>query len=205
MNKARTIILGASHWHVPLCADRIAEQHDVVGVSDPDPSRTEHLARRWDAPLYQSWEDVLAAHGDAELAYVFVPHDQMREVCLALIARRIPIVVEKPAGVSLQELVDVRVAADAAGVPIAVLFVQRGGPTDRWLARAGRAVYESTQFIAGPPDRYLGDGSPVVDAAPSQRRGLRLDDADHVRRADRHHRGGIRVPGVATQTALLLH
>jgi predicted dehydrogenase len=65
MNKATTIILGASHWHVPLCADRIAEQHDVVGVSDPDPSRTKHLADLWDATLFQSWEEVLAAHGDA--------------------------------------------------------------------------------------------------------------------------------------------
>ena len=160
MSKARTIILGASHWHVPLYADRIAEQHDVVGVSDPDPSRTEHLARFWDAPLYRSWEDVLAAHADVELAYVFVPHDVMREVCLALVARRIPIVVEKPAGVSLQDLVDVRAAADAAGVPIAVPLVQRGGPADRWLARAGRSVYESVQFIAGPPDRYTINGSP---------------------------------------------
>ena len=164
MNKAKTIILGASHWHMPLCADRIAEQHDVVGVSDPDPSRTKHLADLWGAPLYQSWEEVLAAHGDAELAYVFVPHDVMREVCLALVARCIPLVVEKPAGVSLQELVDVRAAADAAGVPIAVPLVQRGGPTDRWLARAGRSVYESVQFIAGPPDRYLVNGSPwMVD------------------------------------------
>jgi predicted dehydrogenase len=164
MSKAKTIILGASHWHVPLCADRIAERHDVVGVSDPDPSHTDHLAKLWDAPLYPSWEAVLAAHGDAELAYVFVPHDEMREACLALVARRIPIVVEKPAGMSLQELVDVRAAADAAGVPIAVLFVQRGGPTDRWLAKAGHAVYESTQFIAGPPDRYLVNGSPwMVD------------------------------------------
>lgn len=164
MSKAKTIILGASHWHVPLCADRIAERHDVVGVSDPDASRTEHLARLWDAPLYASWEDVLAAHGDAELAYVFVPHDEMREVCLALVARRIPVVVEKPAGVSLRELVDVRMAADDAGVPVAVTLVQRGGPTDRWLANAGPAVYESTQFIAGPPDRYLVNGSPwMVD------------------------------------------
>ena len=67
MKKAKTIILGASHWHVPLLADRIAEQHDVVGVSDPDPSRTQQLARLWDAPLYPAWEEVLAAHGDAEL------------------------------------------------------------------------------------------------------------------------------------------
>ena len=42
--------------------------------------------------------------------------------------------------------------------------MQRGGPTDRWLARAGRSVYESAQFIAGPPDRYLVNGSPwMVD------------------------------------------
>ena len=162
MNRAKTIILGASHWHMPLCADRIAERHQVIGVSDE--SYTEHLAQLWNAPLYQSWKDVLAAHGDAELAYVFVPHDEMREVCLTLIARQIPLVVEKPAGVSLAELVDIRAAADAAGVPIAVPLVQRGGPTDGWLAKAGRSVYESVQFIAGPPDRYLVNGSPwMVD------------------------------------------
>lgn len=160
MNQAKTIVLGASHWHVPLYADRIAVRHDVVGVSDPDRSRTEHLARLWDAPLDASWENVLAAHGDADLAYVFVPHDEMREVCLALVARGIAFVVEKPAGTSRQDLVDVRAAADAAGVPVAVPLVQRAGPTDRWLARAGRSVYESTQFIAGPPNRYLANGSP---------------------------------------------
>ena len=160
MKRARTIVLGSSHWHVPLLADRIARLHHVVGVSDPDPSCVEHLARLWNAPLRSSWQDVLAAHGDAELAYVFVPHNEMREVCLALIRQRIPLVVEKPAGVSLQELIDIREAAEAAGVPIAVPLVQRGGPTDRWLARAGRSMYESVQFIAGPPDRYLTNGSP---------------------------------------------
>jgi len=158
--KAKTIILGASHWHLPLCAGRIAERHDVVGFSDPDPSHTEYLAGVWRAPFYQSWEELLATHGDAELAYVFVPHDVMREACLALVDRRIPLVVEKPAGISLQELVDIRAAADEARVPITVPLVQRGGPTDRWLAKAGRSVYESVQFIAGPPDRYLVNGSP---------------------------------------------
>jgi predicted dehydrogenase len=179
MSKARTIIFGASHWHVPLCVERIADQHDVVGVSDPDPSRTEHLARVWDAPVYQSWEEALSAHGDAELAYVFVSHDMMREVCLALVARGIPIVVDKPAGVSLQDVVDVRAAADAAGVPVAVLFIQRGGPTDRWLARAGRSVYESVQFIAGPPDRYLVNGSPWMVEAERAGGGCMVNLAPH--------------------------
>jgi predicted dehydrogenase len=160
MKKARAIVVGPSHWHMPLYAERIAAQHDVVGISDPDASRVSRFTRLWNAPLYSSWEELLAVHGDAELAYVLVPHNAMREVCLALIARRIPLVVEKPAGVSLQEVTDIREAAEAAGVPVAVPLVQRGGPTDRWLARAGSSVYESVQFIAGPPDRYLTNGSP---------------------------------------------
>ncbi|MET0844018.1 MAG: Gfo/Idh/MocA family oxidoreductase [Mycetocola sp.] len=164
MTCVKTIILGATHWHVPLYADRIKVRHDVLAISDPDTERASHFARQWDAPLYSSWELLLAEHCDAELAYVFVPHDSMRDVCLALIAAGIPMVVEKPAGISLQELIDVRQAAERAGVPIAVPLVQRRGPTEQWLAKAGSSIYESAQFIAGPPDRYLANGSPwMVD------------------------------------------
>jgi hypothetical protein len=49
------------------------------GVSDPDASRVSRLARLWNAPLYSTWEELLAVHGDAELAYVLVPHNAMRE------------------------------------------------------------------------------------------------------------------------------
>ncbi|GAA4489228.1 Gfo/Idh/MocA family protein [Microbacterium panaciterrae] len=166
MNPARTMVFGPSHWHVPLCAERIGARHDVIGVSDEDADSARHYGDLWDAPVYERWQDVLAAHPDADLAYVFVPHDQMRDACLALIAARIPLVVEKPAGVSRSEVADVRAAAEAAGVPIAVTFVQRGGPIEHWLSQAGPAVYESTQFIAGPPGRYLTNGSPwMVDRA----------------------------------------
>jgi predicted dehydrogenase len=160
MSKARTIIVGASHWHLPLCADRISAEHEVIGVSDEVPSRAENLAQRWRAPLFSSWEELIDAAQDVELAYVFAPHDTMRAVCLALISRGVPLVVEKPAGISLAELSDIRAAADAAGVAIAVPLVQRAGPTERWLAKAGSSLYESVQFIAGPPERYLANGSP---------------------------------------------
>ena len=164
MKRAKTLVIGASHWHAPLYADRIAAQHDVLGLSDADPGSVENLAVLWNAPLYSSWEELLSRHQDAELAYVFVPHDTMRDVCLALIAQRIPLVVEKPVGVSLQELTEVREAAEAGGVPVAVPLVQRGGPADSWLSKAGSSVYESAQFISGPPGRYLTNGSPwMVD------------------------------------------
>jgi predicted dehydrogenase len=165
MKRARTIVVGASHWHVPLYADTISAVHEVIGMSDGDQSRAAFFADLWKAPLHSSWEALLAAHEEIELAYVFAPHDTMHEVCLALIERGIPLVVEKPAGVSLQQVIDIRLAAEAGGVAIAVPLVQREGPTDAWLAMAGSAVYESVQFIAGPPDRYLVNGSPwMVDA-----------------------------------------
>lgn len=164
MTRARTVIIGASHWHVPLIAQAVADRHEVVGISDPDTARVEALSRLWGGTLHSSWEDLLATYDDIDLAYVFAPHDSMRAICLALIERLIPVVVEKPAGVSLQEVADVRRAAELAGVPIAVPLVQRAGPAEKWLARAGRSVYESTQFIAGPPGRYLANGSPwMVD------------------------------------------
>lgn len=163
--RARTIVLGASHWHAPLYADRIAQAHDVQAFCDPDPALESRFAGLWDAPFYTSWSDLVDAHGDAELAYVFVPHDEMREVCLELVERGIPLVVEKPLGTSLADLVTVREAAATAGVPVTVSLVQRDGPVDRWLAKAGRSTYESVQFVAGPPERYRTNGNPwMLDA-----------------------------------------
>jgi predicted dehydrogenase len=161
MSRARTIIFGPAHWHFPLYADRISALHEVVGMSEGSPTpRVRHQAQLWGVPLYSSWKELLARHGDAELAYVLVPHDEMSEVCLALVGQRIPLVVEKPAGISLQQVTEIREAAEAAGLPIAVPLVLRLGPVDRWLAMAGSSVYESVQFIVGPPDRYSTNGSP---------------------------------------------
>lgn len=159
MGHAQTIILGASHWHAPLYAQAIAEEHQVIGISDEDPSLVQGLADVWDAPIEADWRKLVELP-DVQLAYVFGPHDGMAEKCLALIERGIPFVVEKPLGTSLSELSKVRKAAEAAGVPATVPLVQREGPTDRWLAKAGRPTYQRTSFIVGPPSRYLDNANP---------------------------------------------
>jgi DNA-binding LacI/PurR family transcriptional regulator/predicted dehydrogenase len=155
---ARTIVVGASHWHVPLYAAAIAEVHCVVGLSDEDPTRVRELAELWGAPVEADWRRLLELP-DVELAYVFSPHDRMAETCLALIERRIPFVVEKPLGTSLKQLQQVRRAAEEAQVPATVPLIQRGGPADSWLAKAGRPVYQRLSFIAGPPERYDRNGN----------------------------------------------
>ncbi len=76
MSRARTIVVGASHWHVPLYAAAIAEVHHVVGVSDEDPARVRGLAELWGVPVETDWRRLLELP-DVELAYVFGPHDQM--------------------------------------------------------------------------------------------------------------------------------
>lgn len=167
MEQARTLVLGASHWHVPLYAERIAARHAVVGLSDPRPELVAPVADRWGAPVHTDWREMVAAHPEAELAYVFVPHDEMREACLALIANGTAVVVEKPVGTSQEDLVRVKEAARQAEVPVAVPLVQRGGPVDQWLAQAGGSVYEAVQFIAGPPSRYEVSSPWMLDASRS--------------------------------------
>ena len=110
-------------------------------------------------PLHTDWRHLLELP-DIELAYVFRPHDRMAEMCRALIERRIPFVVEKPLGTSLEQLEDVRRAAEEAGVPATVPLIQRGGPVDRWLTKAGRPIYQRLSFVTGPPDRYIRNGNP---------------------------------------------
>ncbi|ACL41652.1 oxidoreductase domain protein [Pseudarthrobacter chlorophenolicus A6] len=159
MSRPRTIILGASHWHVPLCTRAIGEEHNVVGISDEDVSLVRGLADAWNAPVEADWRNLVDLP-NLGLAYVFGPHNGMAEKCFALIERGIPLVVEKPLGTSLSELARVREAAEAAGVPVTVPLVQRDGPVDRWLAKAGRPTYQRASFVAGPPSRYLHNGNP---------------------------------------------
>jgi predicted dehydrogenase len=159
MSGARTVVLGASHWHVPLYAVAIAEVHSVVGLSDDDPDRVGDLAELWACPVEADWRRLLELP-DVELAYVFGPHDRMAHTCRALIERRIPFVVEKPLGTSLEQLQQVRRAAEEARVPATVPLIQRGGPVDSWLAKSGRPVYQRLSFLAGPPERYDRNGNP---------------------------------------------
>jgi hypothetical protein len=137
------------HWHVPLYAEAIALAHHVIAVSDADEARATAFAEMWDAPLYSSWSAMLDGHEDAELAYVFAPHDSMHEICLALIEKRIPPVVEKPAGVSVQQVVEVKAAAQAAGVPVAV---------PQWTGRRDFIAVSSTcadLFLTRLPERRV--------------------------------------------------
>jgi len=59
VTRARTVVFGSSHWHVPLCAAAIAAVHVVIGVSDDDPDRVRELAELWGCPVDADWRRLL--------------------------------------------------------------------------------------------------------------------------------------------------
>lgn len=167
MRRPRTVVLGARHWHVPLYVDAWAETHDVVLVQDDAPDQVAGIARRLGASVTGEVAAALDA-GPWDLAYVFGSHDRMSEICLALVDRDVPFVVEKPGGLGPDDVERIRDAAASAGVAATVPFVQRGGPVDQALSLAGAPTYQRASFVAGPPERYLDAGCPwMLDPARS--------------------------------------
>ena len=162
--RTRAVVLGGSHWHTPLYRDAVLRRHDVLAVQDARPDSVDD-GDAWGAPIVGSIDEALA-FPDVEVAYVLSPHDEVASTCRALVGRGIPFAVEKPLGVDLDELRSVAAAARAAAVPATVALVQRGGPVDAWLRKAGRISYERASFVAGPPSRYRRGGSPwMLDPA----------------------------------------
>jgi predicted dehydrogenase len=138
---------------VPLYLSAWADTHDVVLVQDEEPDQIMDIARRLDSSVCGDVGVALDA-GPLDLAYVFGPHDRMFDICLALVERGVPFVVEKPGGLGPEDVERVRDAASSAGVAATVPLVQRGGPVDRALSLAGAPTYQRASFVAGPPERY---------------------------------------------------
>lgn len=158
-NRPTAVVLGASHWHAPLYGAGLARRFHVAAVQSPEPDHARPLADAVGVAVTSTVEDALS-HDDIDVAFVFSPHHEMAAISQNLIDRRIPFVIEKPAGANLAELRDLEAAARQAGVPATVPLVQRGAPVETWLRQAGEIVYERMTFVAGPPSRYQRNGNP---------------------------------------------
>lgn len=161
------VLVGAAHWHAPLYLDGLSRRFRVAAVQDADLAVAQKFAARLGA---SATSDVDAAldHDGIDVAFVLSPHHQMLADARGLIRRRLPFVIEKPAGVDLSELRQLEEEARTAGVAATVALVQRDAPIDSWLRQAGDIVYERMAFVAGPAQRYRRNGNPwMLDPALS--------------------------------------
>jgi predicted dehydrogenase len=153
----RAALIGAAHWHVPLMLRGFAPAGlEVAGVWDPDHARARSLAAVHGATALADLDALLDA-GGLDCAFVSGPHRDMPRLARAVLARRLPLSLEKPCACTADEVTALRVEARAAGVPVAVPLVQRFADIGRHLmdvARDDPPLEVAVRFIAGPPARY---------------------------------------------------
>jgi predicted dehydrogenase len=153
----RIAFFGVSHWHAPLYYRPAAalDQHTIVGVSDPDPVVAERVGRELGVPSFVHPERLLDTHPD--FAFAFAPHADMPALGRLLVDAGIPFVIEKPAGLSAQDVIDLRDRAQARGLHVGTGFNFRVADWFhrlRDLTSDDPATVARFSFISGPPSRY---------------------------------------------------
>lgn len=111
--------------------------HQVAIVCDRDAGRASSLAQRVKADAASDPREAIRANVDAVV--VATSHDGLADIAIAATEAGKQVLVEKPAGRNLAELLRVRDAARAAGVTVKVGFNHRFHPG---LAKARQVVAE---------------------------------------------------------------
>ncbi|MCL4187101.1 MAG: Gfo/Idh/MocA family oxidoreductase [Rhodobacteraceae bacterium] len=158
----RIVFAGAGHWHLPLYREplRGIAGTRVVGVTDHDPAVARRIAAAEDC-AHDSDLDSLCDRVRPDLVFVLGRHAGMARDAGVAIGRGIPLVVEKPCGMSAAEVAALAARAAAAGVFAAVplVFRQTGFMAELGPIAAAEGVrYAGFRFFAGLPDRYRRNG-----------------------------------------------
>jgi predicted dehydrogenase len=153
--KPRVAVVGSSHWHHKFYRETIAREAELVAYSDPSAQKIEEVRGLYGDTGHLDWHDLLDDRLALDGVVVLAPHDQMKEVCLAFIDRKIPVLLEKPGGLCADEVGEVRAAAQTGQVPVTVAFIQRAGHLWKHLQQVGTLDYATFLFQSGPPERYI--------------------------------------------------
>lgn len=153
----RIAFIGVSHWHVPLYLRAVQEEHlNIVAMSDSELAKVQPLAETYQCTCYTD-ELKLLDEIQPEFVFAFAPHNQMPELALELIRRKIPFSIEKPLGLNVSDVQKVKAAADEAGAFVSIPFVWRYSDLIADFKRevnASDILHLAFKFIAGPTSRY---------------------------------------------------
>jgi predicted dehydrogenase len=153
----RIAFFGVSHWHAPLYYRPAAAlaQHEIIGVSDADPSVAEHIGRELGVPGFAAPEHLLDKQPD--FAFAFAPHADMPALGRLLIDADVPCVIEKPAGLTANDVEQLRDRARTRALHVGTGFNFR---VSDWFKRLRELTAEDPatvarfSFISGHPARY---------------------------------------------------
>lgn len=122
MERVRAAVVGAGNMgrhHVRVLGSM--PDVDLVGIVDPDAERASTHAASADTSLFASLEEL----PDVDFAVVATPTEHHVETALALIARGVHLLVEKPLAGTPEDAERIIEAAEQAGVVVSVGHIER--------------------------------------------------------------------------------
>lgn len=104
-----------------------------VAIAEPNPRFLDRTLKELqldhdDVRIYPSWEPLLAAETELDAAVIGTPNHLHHGPAMALLRRRVPIVLEKPMAISEQQCFEIHRAATRRQVPVQLGFVLRSSP-----------------------------------------------------------------------------
>lgn len=133
MKQYKVIIIGAGGRGIGYAnvIKEFSEKYTVVGVADPLRERCEYIGRMFgltEENYYDSWEEILSKPKMADIALICTMDHMHYEPAMKAIELGYDLLLEKPVAQTVQECVDIALAAEKKGVRVLVCHVLRYTP-----------------------------------------------------------------------------
>jgi predicted dehydrogenase len=170
----RVALIEVGHWHAARHARSLhVAGAAIVGVSDRQPGVAARFATQWACPAFEDYQEMLVATRP-EFVMAMGRHADMPAIARDLIEAQLPFAIEKPIGISAEQVAPLVDLAHKHDAFVAVPLTNRYSELWAWLGRldhAGRAgprVHAHCRIVNGPPHRYERDNVPwMLDPAIS--------------------------------------
>ncbi|CDN95444.1 MULTISPECIES: Gfo/Idh/MocA family protein [Rhizobium/Agrobacterium group] len=164
---------GVGHWHAGMHAEAAkAAGAEIVAAWDEVSTHATAFADTYGGRATASVDEAIAAK--PELAVVMGRPAEMAEMASRFVSAGIPMLIEKPVGVSGAVLKPIADLAERHGSFVSVALAHRFSPllaevsALRQADRLGEVSHSHFRLINGPPQRYVDDGCGwVLDASIS--------------------------------------
>lgn len=121
----RIVLIEPSHWHYAMYRDGIVRSGvQVVGVVDASAAIAAEVAAEYGCAAWPTLTSLLDAT-QPDFAFAFGAHAAMPAIALELVRRRIPFSIEKPCGMSVEDVAHIEALARQAGLFASVPFHYR--------------------------------------------------------------------------------
>ncbi len=133
MKPLKVIMIGAGGRGINYAANmkRFPEKYQVVGVADPLKERCEHIKNMFglsDKDCYESWETILSKPKMADVAVIATMDDMHVQPALKAIDLGYDLLLEKPVAQTVEECVEIALAAEKKRARVLVCHVLRYAP-----------------------------------------------------------------------------